>query len=82
MPGPSEMYRQDTEQRNKEYKKMEVSRNTVGDTAKDVTRLVALKVQIKTAYLSKSTKEALLAEVRAIERRLGIDSKAYSSGEF
>ena len=76
LPGPSELYRSE------EYKKLEESRNIVCDTAKDVTRLVALKVQLKDGYFSKHTKSKLLEEVRLIEKRLGIDSKSYNSGEF
>lgn len=82
MPNPNEMHRLEVEARNEEYKKLEQSHNTLCTTAADVTRLVDLKVKIKTGYLSKSTKEALLGEVRSIEKRLGIDSKNYNSNDF
>lgn len=82
MPNPNEMHRLEVEARNEEYKKLEDSHNTLCTTASDVTRLVALKVKIKTGYLSKGTKSSLLAEIRAIEARLGIEGADYNSGEF
>lgn len=82
MPNPNEMHRLEIESHNEEYRKLEQSHNTLCTTAADVSRLVDLKVKIKTGYLSKSTKESLLKEVYAIEKRLGIDSKNYNSGEF
>lgn len=82
MPNPNELHRLEVEARNEEYKKLEQSHNTLCTTAADVNRLVDLKVKIKTGYLSKSTKESLLGEVRAIEARLGIEGKNYNSGEF
>lgn len=82
MPNPSELHRLEVEARNEEYKKLEQSHNSLCTTAADVHRLVDLKVKIKTGHLSKSTKEYLLGVVRSIEKRLGIESKNYNSGEF
>jgi hypothetical protein len=81
MPNPSELQRQFEEQqesfvanRNQEYRKLE--------ERSDIDRLVALKVKIKTGYLSKSTKESLLADIRALEHGLGIAGDNYNSEEF
>ena len=82
MPNPSEMHRLEVEARNEEFKKMVQSRNTVCDTAADVTRLVTLKIKIKTEYLSKYSKQAILSEIRSLEKRLGIDGTSYNSEAF
>lgn len=76
------MHRLEVEARNTEYAKLAESRNFNASDVADVRRLVDLKVKIKTGYLSKSTKQAFLNEVRTLEARLGIKGDEYNSSAF
>ena len=85
MPNPSELQRQFeewVESRNKEYRKMEESHTLTNQQALLVKEMVSIKDTIKNGYLSKSTKKGLLAQLRAVEAKLGIEGKDYNSEEF
>ena len=85
MPNPSELQRQFeewVESRNKEYRKMEESHTLTNQQALLVKEMVSIKDTIKNGYLSKGTKKGLLAQLRAVEAKLGIEGKDYNSEEF
>ena len=86
---PSELQRLFEEQqehfvsnRNQEYRKMEQSLALTSDQAALVKEMTSIKDKIKNGYLSKSTKEGLLGQLRGIEHKLGIVGADYNSGEF
>jgi len=85
MPNPSELQRQFeewVESRNQEYRKMEQSLSLTNSQALLVKEMVSIKATLKNGYLSKSTKKGLLAQLRDIEAKLGIEGKDYNSEEF
>lgn len=86
---PSELQRLFEEQqerfvsnRNQEYRKMEQSVALSSDQAALVKEMTSIKDKIKNGYLSKSTKESLLGQLRGIEHKLGIVGADYNSEEF
>ena len=89
MPNPRELQRQFEERqeafvtnRNQEYRKMEESLTLTNPQALLIKEMVSIKNTIKTGYLSKSTKSGLLAQLRVIEAKLGIEGSDYNSEEF
>lgn len=68
--------------RNKEYRKMEESLALTNTQALLVKEMTEIKDTIKNAYLSKKTKSGLLAQLRAVEAKLGIEGNDYNSEEF
>lgn len=85
MPNPGELQQQFeewVESRNKEYRKMEESLALTNQQALLVKEMASIKDTINNGYLSKSTKKGLLAQLRAIEFKLGIEGKDYNSEEF
>lgn len=83
---PSEMQRiheEFVEQRNKEYKKMQDSRNDLSNQPALLRHeLQCVKNAIKSNLLSKSSKEAMLGRLRRLEQKLGIEGDNYNSSEF
>lgn len=83
---PSEMQRiheENVEQRNKEYRKMQDSRNNLsGQPALLKHEYECVKNAIKFGKASKGAKAVLLARLRRLEKRLGIDGANYNSSEF
>jgi hypothetical protein len=67
------------ENRNKEYKKMEDSRNllALSQELADVKRLF-----LNHPLMSKSDKERLLGRMRELEKKLGIEGNDYNSTAF
>ena len=61
---------------------MEESLTLTNPQALLVKEMVSIKDTLKNGYLSKSTKKGLLAQLRAVEGKLGIEGKDYNSEEF
>ena len=85
MPNPNELqhqFEERVEPRNQEYRKMEESLALTNQQALLVKEMVSIKATLKNGYLSKSTKKGLLAQLRSIESKLGIEGNDCNSEEF